>query len=189
MENLEHSVYNQRGPRQSRSWHLVVAAAVALLVLLNFARSQAASSCPLEPKYSNARYDDDFSYLHEPACRKDFWDPLKYIPLNARGDWYLSLGGEIRERYERFHNPLWGQQPQSPGGFLLQRYLLFGDLHLGENVRIFSELMSDFENDRIGGPRPMIDQDQLDFTQFFVDLKLHLFGSDTSLTLLVVANG
>ena len=49
---------------------------------------------------------------------------------------------EIRERYERFHNPLWGQQPQSPGGFLLQRYLLFGDLHLGENVRIFSELMS-----------------------------------------------
>ena len=31
----------------------------------------------------------------------------------------------------------------------------------------------------------MIDEDQLDFTQFFVDLKLHPFGSDSSLTLRV----
>jgi hypothetical protein len=185
IENLVHSVYTQRGRRPSRSWHSVIAAAVAVLVLASVARSQAASSCPSGPKYSNVRYDDDFSYLHDPACRKDFWDPLKYIPLNARGDWYLSLGGEIRERYERFNNPLWGQQPQSRGGYLLQRYFLIGDLHLGENVRIFSELMSDWENDRVGGPRPMIDQDQLDFTQFFVDLKLHPFGSDTSLTLRV----
>jgi hypothetical protein len=99
-----------------------VAAVVAVLVLTSVARSQAASSCPSAPQYSNVRYDDDFSYLRDPACRNDFWDPLKYIPLNARGDWYLSLGGEIRERYERFHNPFWGQQPQSPGGYLLHRY-------------------------------------------------------------------
>jgi hypothetical protein len=45
--------------------------------------------------------------------------------------------------------------------------------------------MSDWENARVGGLRPMIDQDQLDFTQFFVDLTLHPFGSDTSLTLRV----
>src|ERR1700676_3363308 len=185
IENSVYSVHTQRGRRPSRLWHSAVAAAVALLVLLSVAKSQAASSCPSGPKYSNVRYDDDFSYLRDPACRNDFWDPLKYIPLNARGDWYLSLGGEIRERYWRLLNPLWGQQPQSPGGFLLQRYLLFGDLHLAENVRIFSELMSDWENSRVGRPRPMIDQDQLDFTQFFVDLKLHPFGSDTSLTLRV----
>jgi hypothetical protein len=148
--NSVYPAYAQKGQRPSRSWHSVVAAVVAVLVLSNVARSVAASSCPSEPRYSNARYDDDFSYLRDPACRNDLWDPLKYIPLNSRRDWYLSLGGEIRERYERFHNPLWGQQPQSPGGFLLQRYLLFGDLHLGENVRIFSELMSDFENDRVG---------------------------------------
>jgi Alginate export len=184
-EHLGHSVYRQRGRRPSRSWHLVIAAAAAALVLSSAARSQATSSCPSGPQYSNTRYDDDFSYLRNPACRNDFLDPLKFISLNARPDWYLSLGGEIRERYERFHNPLWGQQPQSPGGYLLQRYFLFGDLHLGENVRIFSELMSDWENYRVGGPRPPIDQDQLDFTQFFVDLKLHPFGSDTSLTLRV----
>ena len=180
-----YSAYTQGSRRPFRTSHSVAAAVVAVLVLISVSGIQAASSCPSAPRYSDARYDDDFSYLRDPSCRNDLWDPLKYIPLNSRRDWYLSLGGEIRERYERFHNPLWGQQPQSPGGYLLQRYFLFGDLHLGENLRIFSELMSDWENDRVGGPRPMIDEDQLDFTQFFVDLKLHPFGSDTSLTLRV----
>src|SRR5260370_18352414 len=175
-DNSVNSAYGQEGQRTSRSWHSLVAAVVAVLLLPSVARSAAAPSCPSGPRYSIVRYDDDLSYLHDPVCRKDFWDPLKYIPLNARGDWYLSFGGEIRERYERFHNPLWGQQPQSPGGFLLQRYLLFADLHLGQNVRIFSELMSDFENDRVGGPRPVIDQDQLDFTELCVDLKVDPVG-------------
>ena len=155
---------------------------VVAFVVLSATGSGSASYCPSEPRYSLTRYDDDFSYLHDPACHNDFWEPLKYIPFDAQGDWYLSFGGEIRERYERFHNPLWGEQPQSPGGFLLQRYLVFGDLHLGENVRVFAELMSDWENFRVGGPRPQIDEDQLDFSQFFVDVRLHPFNQDATLT-------
>src|SRR5215469_7962202 len=118
---------------------------VATLTLL-LDTSVRADSCPQKVIYSDMRYDDDFTYLRNPSCRSDLWDPIKYIPLNAKGDWYLSFGGEIRQRYERFHNPEWGQQPQSPGGYLLQRYLFFGDLHLGENVRVFAQLMSDWEN-------------------------------------------
>jgi hypothetical protein len=181
-----HSVCTRRCRPPLRSCPRVVDVALVVLVLLSGARSQAAaSSCPSGPRFSETRYDDDFSYLRDPACRTDFWDPLKYIPLGDQEDWYLSLGGEIRERYERFHNPLWGQQPQSPGGYALQRYLLFGDLHLGENLRIFAELMSVWENARIGGPRPQIDQDQLDFSQFFVDRTLHPFGTDDPVTLRV----
>src|SRR5262249_2174401 len=135
--------------------------ALVLLVFLTSARSYAASSCPPAPRYSETRYDDDFTYLQDRACRSDFWDPLKYIPLAAEKGWYLSLGGEIRDRYERFNTPLWGQQPQSPGGYLLQRYLLFGDLHLGDNVRVFAELMSDWENYRVGGPRPKLTKTNL----------------------------
>ena len=78
--------------------------------------------------------------------------------------------------------PAWGQQPQSPDRYLLQRYLLLGDLHLGDNLRVFAELMSDWENYRVGGPRPQIDEDQLDFSQFFVDATLHPFSPDNSLT-------
>ena len=156
-----------------------------VLVLLGATRGAADSSCPATPQYSELRYDDDFTYLRDPLCRRDLWDPLKYIALDAQGRWYLSLGGEIRERYERFHNPLWGEQPQSPDGYLLQRYMLFADLHLGDDLRIFAEPMSVWENARISRPRPQIDQDQLDFAQFFVDLRLHPFGLDDILTLRV----
>jgi hypothetical protein len=159
--------------------------ALVMLVLLSASRSDANGSCPAAPRYSEPRYDDDFTYLRDPVCRTDFWDPLKFIPLDTQAGWFLSLGGEIRERYERFHNPLWGQQLQSPDGYALQRYMLFGDLHLGEELRIFIEPMSEWENARISRPRPQIDQDQLDFSQFFGDLTVHPFGPDDSLTLRV----
>src|SRR5258707_2229044 len=81
--NPVYPAYAQKGQRPSRSWHSAVAAAVAVLVLPSVAWSRAGPSCPSGPKYSIVRYDDDFSYLRDPACRNDFWDPLKYIPLNA----------------------------------------------------------------------------------------------------------
>src|SRR5215469_15605531 len=75
-----------------RSVHSVAVTVVTVLVLTSAAWSFAASSCPSGPQYSNTRYDDDFSYLRNPVCSKDFWDPLKYISLSSRRDWYLSLG-------------------------------------------------------------------------------------------------
>jgi hypothetical protein len=45
------------------------------------------------------RFDEDYSYLADPSLRTDPWDPIKYIPLDASGRTYLSLGGEWRERY------------------------------------------------------------------------------------------
>jgi hypothetical protein len=46
--------------------------------------------------------DEDWSFLRDPALRKDFWDPIKYIRLrDHRDDWYLSIGGETRQDFER----------------------------------------------------------------------------------------
>ena len=59
---------------------------------------------PTPPAYKLLRYEEDYSYLKDPSRRTDFWDPIKYIPLWGRDDWYLSLGGEVRERYEFYHN-------------------------------------------------------------------------------------
>src|SRR5437762_10071267 len=42
------------------------------------------------PPYSVVRWNEDYSYLKDPARRGDFFDPIKYIPLNEKGDWYLS---------------------------------------------------------------------------------------------------
>lgn len=55
------------------------------------------------------------------------------------------------------------------GGYLLQRYMLHFDLHMGRRARAFFQLKSGVETGRRGGPRPP-DEDKLDVNQAFVDV-------------------
>ena len=119
-------------------------------------------------EYRKLRYDEDWTYLRDPAKRTDFWDPVKYIPLDQAGDSYLSFGGEARLRYELYDNYRWDSDSPDDDGYLLERYLLSGDLHLGKHFRVFSQLQSSLENWREGGPRGT-DEDQLDVHQLFAD--------------------
>src|SRR5215831_10843999 len=58
---------------------------------------------PNPPPYTLLRFNEDYRYLSAPQNRTDLFDPLKYIPLDPNDpNSYLSLGGEIRERYEHF---------------------------------------------------------------------------------------
>jgi hypothetical protein len=59
------------------------------------------------------RWDENWSYLRDRAMPSDFWDPVKYIPLND-GGWFLSIGGESRTRYEFFRNASFGSAPATP---------------------------------------------------------------------------
>lgn len=130
------------------------------------------------PGYALNRADEDYRYLADPAQRVDFWDPAKYVPLNGAGSWYLSVGGEARDRYEYFNRPNWGKDPQD-SGYFLQRYFLHGDLHMGEHVRLFTQLQSSLEDGRTRGPRPNIDEDELDLHQAFLDLNFDPGGGDS----------
>jgi hypothetical protein len=124
--------------------------------------------------------------LSDPARRTDFWDPVKYIPFWGRDDWYLSFGGEIRERFEFYDNPDAGSGPgdaNGDNGYMLQRYMLHADAQLGPNVRLYGEYFSGIEDDRIGGPRPQIDQDVFDVHQAFADFILPFESEHDSLTL------
>ena len=134
---------------------------------------QTPSPSPTPPLYQQQRYDEDWSYLKDQARQTDPLDRLKYIPLNDRG-WYVSLGGEARFRYEYFSEFAFGAGPQDSNGYLLQRYLLHADWHLGKRIRVFTQLQSGIENGRNGGPR-LTDDDRLELHQAFVDLK---FGSE-----------
>ena len=77
------------------------------------------------PPYRTVRHDEDYTYLADPRRRTDWLDPIKHIPLGRPG-WYLSLGGELRERFELFENTDW--KPAPADGFLLQKYMLSADL-------------------------------------------------------------
>ena len=125
------------------------------------------------PPYAPLRQMEDYSYLKDPAKRTDFFDPIKYIPLNASGDWYLSLGGQARYRYEFYDNNNFGAGPQDDDGFNLGRFLGHADLHLGEHLRGFFQVKSSLEDGRVGGPRAS-DADEIDIQQAFIDFKLPL---------------
>jgi hypothetical protein len=134
------------------------------------------------PPYSVFRDMEDYTYLRDPKKHDDVFDPIKYIPLNSTGDIYLSFGGEIRERWEYYSQPPFGQGPKDTNGYYLQRYMLHADLHVGDTFRLFTQFKSDLENDRNGGPRPSIDEDKANIHQLYLDFNLPPFD-DGNLTL------
>ena len=146
---------------------------------MSFCLIQVQAQEPDVPPYKLLRSDEDYKYLKDPHRRKDLFDPVKFIALDASGESYLSFGGEVRVRYEYFRNPGWGSGPDD--GYLLQRYMVHGDLHIGESFRTFAQIKSGLENGREGGPRPT-DEDRLDLHQAFIDAVLSEFG-DGSLTI------
>jgi hypothetical protein len=100
----------------------------------------------------------------------DFWDPLKCVRLGAPL-WYVSFGAELRSSYERYGNYNWGSGPQDRNGYYLNRIIGHADFHFGRTVGIFAEVQSGLEFGRNGGPRPVIDEDKLDVSQLFLELR------------------
>jgi hypothetical protein len=156
----------------------------ALLLLVSGGSSwaQAPDPTPPCPKLPQMTYDEDAQFLRS-DCRTSFPDPIQFIPLGQNEKDYLSFGFWIRERGEFVSNPNWSDQP-SGNAYLLQRYFLHMDLHLGDRFRFFGEVASSLENGRNGGPRPAIDEEKMYVHQGFVDLGLWNSGHD-SLTLRV----
>jgi hypothetical protein len=138
----------------------------------------AQSAEPAErPTYRLPRFDEDWSFLRDAQRRSDWLDSIKFVPLGRNTKAYLSFGGELRETYERFHNPNFGFQPQDLDGYLLERYLVHLDVHIDSHARVFAEVVSALANWRNGGPRPIIDEDQFDFHQGFLEFASEDHGS------------
>ena len=112
------------------------------------------------------RYDEDYQYLKDSA--RNVYEKVKYTPLNKSGAIYMSFGGEARFEYVDFHNEDWGRLNIGHNNFLLQRYDLHADVHLGKRFRIFGQLRSALQDGRKNGPRP-IDEDHLNVQNLFVD--------------------
>ncbi|MCK1446755.1 alginate export family protein [Bradyrhizobium sp. 48] len=141
------------------------------------------SICPSPPPYALLRQDEDYSYLRDPGCKRDFLDPIKFISLSPQKDQYLTLGGEVREWYEGFRNANWGVGPQDRDGYLLQRISTYSDWHLGDGIRLFGQLSSATLVGRNGGPRP-VDEAQLWLEQAFAQFDVPAFsGADISVRL------
>jgi hypothetical protein len=145
---------------------LTIAIAITAVPVFGQSSSVGASS---SRAYRLLPADEDWSFLADPTERGDLWDPIKYIPLrkDAPG-WFLSMGGQLRETWERIVDDYWGLQPFD-NHYLNQRYMFHVDAHYGAHFRTFVDIKSGLNTGRIGGPRP-IDEKKLDFASAFVEV-------------------
>lgn len=134
------------------------------------------------PKYSNLRYNEDFSYLAgtEGSYIKDTWDSIKWIEL-ADG-WHLTLGGQARLRFESETDKNFGATKPAHDAFLLQRYFIHADLKHDSGLRFFLQGKFAFVNDRDRGGKAGLES-HADFHQAFADIPAELPDQDITIRL------
>src|SRR5258708_37730130 len=90
------------------------------------------------PGYKMLRFDEDYSYLTNQTNRTDLVDPVKYIPLRQEHPlWYLTIGGELRERYQGHYDPnFWICGTRADSSFV-PRHTPLNHLQLGRRMRLF----------------------------------------------------
>ncbi len=164
----------------------ILAAAFAMAAIGSAAVAQENAAAFERPRYQTLRQNEDWSALadHDTSQTGDFFDPVKHIALSEDGDIWISFGGQVRTRFEVWEN--FGFVPANDDEFLLTRFLVHGDLHIGDHVRVFVEGKSAFSTERtLPGGRRTLDADELDLLQGFVDviLPLTLGGEDATLTI------
>ncbi|MEO6137014.1 MAG: alginate export family protein [Ginsengibacter sp.] len=117
------------------------------------------------------RYNDDFSYLKNDTVHKKNLEKLKYISLSKVSN--ISFGGELREQYQYYCHPNFGDKP--PGftknytSQLLQRVMVHTNIEFGSKLRVFVQLGSTFRFFNPNPAIPEIDENKLSVHQGFVD--------------------
>ena len=136
----------------------------------------AASSAPAQrPVPKMNRWQEDWSALSDPSLRTEPLDDLKYIPLgSAMPEGYLSLGATLRERFESNDAAGFGVGGTAQDAYVLQRVQLHADLHINDELRLFTQLEDDeaFHKTTISS----VDQDRLDLRLAFLEYVRHLSG-------------
>jgi hypothetical protein len=123
------------------------------------------------------RYDDDPTvFARAPA--DDLYARLKFIPLAENS--YLSFGADLRERVESSDVGLLGFRDKTSDIYDLHRLLVYADLQLGPDLRVFGQVGNHDETGRAPGPAPT-DVDRFDVQQAFVDLSHAVAGGRATL--------
>ena len=131
------------------------------------AASPSLAADPFEPK--SIRWEEDYSWLKTPETAPVGLERLKFIPLTADRDAWLTLGGEVRQRMDTIDHGQLGLGAASEYPTAQTRLYLHADAHLGRVVRVFGQLSYADE----GGRRPLdraFDESAPDVQQLFVDL-------------------
>lgn len=121
------------------------------------------------PPIAFHRFDDPLEAFRAEPWRSHPGYRLKAVPWSD--DLWLSLGAEVRLRYEQVDQFAFGLTPTDEQDVLYQRILAHLDLRRDNGLRLFVQLGAHEAYDREGGPAP-VDEDRPELQQGFVDLPL-----------------
>jgi hypothetical protein len=111
-------------------------------------------------------WQEDWSALANPCVSREPLDALKYMPLGSEPTAYLSLGANLRERFELNDTPLFGLGSARPDSYMIQRAEVYADARIGQHVQAFFQLEDarPFGKDQV----TPVDKNPLDIEQAFV---------------------
>jgi hypothetical protein len=128
------------------------------------------------------RYTEDYSYPRHPSNRSGtWWEPFKFVPLDSAGRLYVTLGNEMRLRYEHYTNNNFGSGPKPTEGYLRFRMLPYAGLQLGPRLRVVGQLQAAWAIRSSLTKNPFLDQTGVDLLQGFAEVRLPV-GSNGHVT-------
>ncbi len=133
------------------------------------------SSLSAQDMNYNLRTLDNNAAMRADTSDHKFNRAIKNMPLShANPDINLSIGGEIREQLRMYSHVNYGDVDSGVNDndiYLLQRYLLHADLHLGRHLRFFGQFNSNHATAKNTVSR--IDRDVVGVLQAFTDLNFY----------------
>ncbi len=118
------------------------------------------------PPFKLLRQEEDYSFLRNDSSASGY-HRMKFIPLSANRQIYISLGGEVRFQYFYAKNENWGDGSQDKDGYILNRLLVHADLRLDNHLRLFTQLQSSTAGSRVDA-NP-VEENPLDVHQAFAE--------------------
>jgi len=146
----------------------------AIAVQTAAAKKKAALKKAVAGAYKPVFYDNDFSYINNPAYDQCFFgDNLKQLHV---GDcWTVDIGGQYRARYQGERNFRGFGLTGVDDDFLLQRTRLFANIKYGDNLRFYGEYI-DAESNYEKFPPRAIEVNRSDMLNLFGDWKFYEGG-------------
>lgn len=140
-------------------------AAAALAAAMGIANSTPANAgaCPMQ----SVRWSEDCSSLA--SIERHGVERLRYLPIVADGKFYVSLGGELRARWESQNRIDFGIGGAPQTDSVALRGLLHADIRAAKGPRLFAQMSIAAQNGRSPGPRPF-DESGPDIAQLFVEV-------------------
>jgi alginate export protein len=139
-------------------------------------------AAPVRPPIMFNRWQEDWSVLADPRVPRQEFDDLKYLSLSATDPHtYLSLGADLRERFEYNDAASFGTGANRKDSYDISRFEAHADLRVTDAFQAFVQLQSDYAIGKTS--LSPVDQDRLDVEQAFVAIAEPLEGGTLKLRL------